>query len=185
MLIFEKLEHGKNARDSVPFSEHRSKAFRRAFHRLRVSYRNKNAVQPPFGKAYHLPLQFVKSFVPRCGNAHRRQSCFRRKCSKVDFYAAVARFVHHVHTEHGFGDYLRHLYGENQIAFQTAGIAHNHGGVRVLKAEKIPGDLLLGGVRRQRIRSGQIHKPHLFFAATKVPLRGANGFPAPVAGVLV
>ncbi len=78
----------------------------------------------------------------------------------VDVHPGPARLVHHVQGQ-GHGDaHFQDLHGEQQVALKRRGVHHVHHGQRRLAREHLAGDDLFGGIGRQRIGSGQVHKGH-------------------------
>ena len=87
-----------------------------------------------------------------------RDAQLLRQLFDVDSVAAGAYLVHHVQRKDHRDVQLHQLKGQIQVAFQVGGIDDVDDGIGAVFDQKISGDHLLGGVRREGIDAGQVHQ---------------------------
>ena len=124
--------------------------------------------------------------APRRGGGDGDSQCAAQRMT-IDSKPLLFGFINQIDAEHSPAARFQRLQTENQAALQTGRICDDDGGIRAAEADGVPCDFLFGGSRQQRISAGQIGHPDGMtgFPADKPSAGIFNGFPRPVAGVLV
>ena len=138
---------------------------------------------------FHSIHQRVKSlFAARTGSHHWHPQC-RRKSRQIHPYPAFSGFVHQIDAHHNICGNFQRLQNQIQVAFQASGITDHHYRVwhpTILpEADKIPRDLLFCRMRHERIGTGNINQQVFPAVMCTAPLRTADRFTRPVAGMLI
>ena len=129
--------------------------------------------------------EFVQpTSAARC-HADDRRAHPRGKPREVDLNPLLLRLVQEVHAQHHPRRPLPDLQRESETAAQTRRVRHDDNHPRPAAREKVPRNLLLRRVCRERVRSRQVDEPETPLPPYILSLRQRHGLARPVAGVLV
>ena len=92
-----------------------------------------------------------------------------RKAVKVQLHAPLGDNVHHIEGYHHRLTQFQKLEGEIQVPLQGRGVHHVDDHVHLVRKDKLPGNLLLHGVRSKGVGAGQVHQADVQVVVLKVP----------------
>ena len=104
---------------------------------------------------------------------------------QVDFDFLLARFIHQINTDDDVRGHLENLKDEVEVPLQRRCVADYDRYSGFLETDEFAGDRFLSAVGDQGIRSRQVDQRIVRFLMPCRAFRQRDGFPRPVAGVLV
>ena len=115
---------------------------------------------------------------------HHRTAQNLRKLFGIEFVAAAANHVHHVHRHHHRKPQLHELGGEVEVPLQVGAVDDIEDGVRPLLDQIVAGHHFLQSVGAQGIDARQVHHRHIL-VALEAALLLLHGDAGPVAHKLI
>ena len=135
------------------------------------------------GRGFHGGDEVLDSLALDGGDGHDGASQVPGELLDVDLVAELLDLVHHVEGDDGGDAHVDDLEREEEVTLQVGGVHDVDYSVRGLLEKVVPGDDLLGGVRRQGVDTRKVD--HFDVMAADLSGLLVDGDPRPVTDALV